>query len=292
MRFQFIADNQTSYPIILLCKIMRVSRSGYYDFLKRKQQEMTKRQLETTELIAAIKLIFEENKQRYGSPRIHRELKKRGYVCSLARVKKLMRQEGLYALSQKKYKPKQSSITLDSTPNLLVPKPEIVQANQVWYSDITFIKTLEGWLYLVAIMDAYSKRIVGYAMAEHMRTELVIQALRMATKQRCFSKGLIHHSHKGSQYTSYAYQRELRSWGLKPSFTGTKACLDNAYIESFFATLKKELVYQTNFHTRDQARAEIFEFIEIYYNRYRFHSSLNYQTPTEFEEQALIKLAA
>lgn len=265
---------------------------GYYDFLKRKQQKPTKRQLETAELIAAINLIYEENKKRYGSPRIHKEFRRRGFTCSLPRVKKLMRQEGIYALPQKKYKPRQSIITLTHTCNLLLPKPEIIRANQVWYSDITFIKTLEGWLYLAAVMDAYSKRIVGYAMADHMRTDLVIQALRMATKQRRFTKGLIHHSDKGSQYTSYAYQRELKTWGMSPSFTGTGACLDNAYIESFFATLKKELVYQTHFYTRDAARADIFEFIEIYYNRYRLHSSLDYQTPTEFEEQALIKLAA
>ena len=125
-----------------------------------------------------------------------------------------------------------------------------------------------------------------------MRTDLVIQALRMATKQRRFTKGLIHRSVKASQYTNYAYQRELTTWGMNPNFTGTGACLDNAHIESFFATLKKELVYQTNFHTRDQVRAEIFEFIEIYYNPFRLHSNLDYQTPTEFEDQALIKLAA
>lgn len=141
-------------------------------------------------------------------------------------------------------------------------------------------------------MDAYSKRIVGYAMADHMQTNLIIQALRMGTKQRRISEGLIHHSDKGSQYTSYAYGRELEAWGMLPSFTGTGACLDNAYIESFFATLKKELVYQSNFATREEVRLAVFEFIEGYYNRWRLHSSLDYRSPSEFETQALERLAA
>ena len=173
-----------------------------------------------------------------------------------------------------------------------MPKPDIFKANQVWYSDITFIKTAEGWLYLAAVMDAYSKRIVGYAMNNNMRTDLVIQALRMATKQRHYSEGLIHHSDKGSQYTSYRYQRELSNWGMRPSFTGTGACLDNAYIESFFATLKKELIYQTNFQTRDEARSSIVDFISMYYNSWRLHSGLGYQTPNEFEAGDLERLAA
>ena len=160
---------------------------------------------------------------------------------------------------------------------------EITTINQVWYVDITYIHTLEGWLFLAGVIDGFSKRVVGYAMADHMKTDLVIQALRMAVKHRRPEAGLIHHSDKGTQYTSHAYQSELSTWGMKPSFTGTGACLDNAYIESFGATLKKELVYQTTFSTRQEARAAIFEFIEVFYNRYRLHSSLNYTSPATFE---------
>ncbi len=203
-----------------------------------------------------------------------------------------MRQAGLYAVPERKYKRRKTPEVLLETANLLIPKLNIVEANQVWYSDITFVKTSEGWLYLAAVMDAYSKRIVGYAMSDNMKTALVIQALRMATKQRCTPRGLICHSDKGSQYTSYAYQRELAAWGMRPSFTGTGACLDNAHIESFFATLKKELVYQRTFATREEARLAVFEYIEGFYNRQRLHSSLGYRSPTEFENQGLARLAA
>ena len=203
-----------------------------------------------------------------------------------------MRQAGIYAVPKRKFKRRKTAAALLKTTNLLLPKPDLVTANQVWYSDITFVKTGEGWLYLAAVMDAYSKRIVGYAMAEHMKTDLVIQALRMATKQRHAPRGLIHHSDKGSQYTSCAYGRELAAQGMRASFTGTGACLDNAYIESFFATLKKELVYQTEFQSREEARSAISEFINMYYNSWRLHSSLGYRCPNDFETQGLARLAA
>ncbi len=277
---------------MVLCTVMQVSRSGYYDYLARRRQGPSVRERENNHLVTAIQQIYQESKKRYGSPRVYAELRQRQHICSLKRVKRLMRREGIYALPKRKYKRRKSSGGLAETSNLLSPKPAITEANQIWYSDITVFKTGEGWLYLAAIMDAYSKRIVGYAMAEHMRTDLVIQALRMATKQRHAPRRLIHYSDKGSQYTSYAYQRELAAWGMLSSFTGTGACLDNAYIESFFATLKKELVYQSKFATREEARLAIFEFVEVYYNRWRLHSSLGYETPTGFEVQALKKLAA
>lgn len=292
MRFAFIAEHQHRYPVRVLCSVMNVSRSGFYGFLARVGRGPSQREQGNASLLEQIKEIFEESRKRYGSPRIHAELRKRQVACSLQRVKRLMRLAGIYALRGRKYQRRKTLDTPLATANLLVPKLDIAAANQVWYSDITFIKTSEGWLYLAAVMDAYSKRIVGYAMAEHMRTDLVIQSLRMATKQRRMSKGLIHHSDKGSQYTSHAYQRKLTNWGMRPSFTGTGACLGNAYIESFFATLKKELVHQTVFATREKARLAVFEFIEGYYNRWRLHSSLGYQSPAEFEAQGLEILAA
>jgi len=306
VRFAFIAEHQHLYPVRVLCGVMKVSRSGFYDYLTRVGRGPTAREREDGVLTEQIKAIFEENRRRYGSPRIHAELRKRQVVCSLRRVKRLMRQAGLYALPKRTYKRRKTPEVPLETVNLLAPKPTIVTANQIWYSDITFVKTAEGWLYLAAVMDAYSKRIVGYAMNDTMKTDLVIQALRMATRQRHAPTGLIHHSDKGSQYTSYTYQRELAAWGMRSSFTQVKgyarctlraylctgACLDNAHIESFFATLKKELVYQTTFATREEARLAIFEFIEGYYNRCRLHSSLGYQSPTHFEAQGLERLAA
>ncbi len=277
---------------MLLCRVMGVSRSGFYDYLARAGREPARREREDTALLKQITEIFEQSSKRYGSPRIHAELHKRHVVCSSRRVKRLMRQAGIYALPKRKFKRRKTTETLLKTTNLLLPKPDIVTANQVWYSDITFVKTAEGWLYLAAVMDAYSKRIVGYAMDDNMKTDLVIQALKMAVKQRHAPRGLIHHSDKGSQYTSYAYQHQLALLEMRPSFTGTGACLDNAYIESFFATLKKELVYQTSFENREAARSAVSEFILMYYNSWRLHSSLNYRCPNDFETQGLARLAA
>jgi len=292
VKFGFIAEQRLIYPVVLLCRVMGVSRSGFYDYLERKLREPSGREQEEALLQKQISDIFEASAKRYGSPRIHAELQKCGVVCSLKRVKRLMREAGMYALPKRKYWRRKTPETLLATANLLVPKPEITCANQVWYADITFVRTAEGWLYLAAVMDAYSKRIVGYALAEHMKVDLVLQALAMAKTQRQFRRGLIHHSDKGAQYTSYAYARTLAAAGISASFTGTGACLDNAYIESFFATLKKELVYQTTFATREQARAAIRDFILMFYNSWRLHSSLGYLCPNDFESQHLVNLAA
>jgi putative transposase len=194
VRLCFIAKHQHRYPVKLLCGVMNVSRSGFYGQLARVHREPSLRKREDASLLEQSQAIFEESHKRYGSPRIHAELRKRQVVCSLRRVKRLMREAGIYAVPKRKHRHRKTTEVLLETTNLLVPKPDIVAANQVWYSDITFVKTDEGWLYLAAVMDAYSKRIVGYAMAQHMRTDLVVRALRMATKQRRVCKGLIHHS--------------------------------------------------------------------------------------------------
>lgn len=292
MKFGFIAQQRVLYPTVVLCRVMGVSRSGFYDYLARRNKGPGGREQEDALLLAAIRDVFVASGKRYGSPRIHAKLKKRGITCSLRRVKRLMQQAGLYALPKRKYQRRTWHRTPPGTANLLTPKPAITHVNQVWYSDITFVKTHEGWLYLAAVMDAYSKRIIGYALATHMKTELVLQALRMARTARRPPTGLIHHSDKGSQFTSYAYARELASSGIRASFTGTGACLDNAYIESFFATLKKELVYQTTFATRKQAASAIKDFILMYYNSWRLHSSLGYLCPNDFESGTTLDLAA
>lgn len=286
MKFNFIIQHQDEYSIGLMCQLLKVARSSYYAYLRSVHKEPSKREQENASLLEKIKVIFERSKRRYGSPRVHAELKRQGESCSLGRVKRLMRQAGLYAISHKKYKPKQEKAEagVTETNNLLLEganKPTAI--NQVWQSDITFVPTDEGWLYLAGTMDGFSRRMVGYAMADNMKTDLVIQALRSAVRRRNPDKGLIHHSDKGSQYTSYAFQTELDNQNMRPSFTGTGACLDNASIESFWATLKKELIYQTHFKTRDEARLAIFEYIEVFYNRERLHSSLLYQTPHGFE---------
>lgn len=282
-----------------MCQLFKVARSSYYAYLKR-TDESSKREQANKVLLEKIRGLFEKNQKRYGSPRIHKALLAQGIKCSLGRVKRLMRKAGLYALSARKFKPRQERGRQLETRNLLLERSNRPTAiNQVWHSDITYVPTDEGWLYLAGVMDGFSRRLVGYAMQDNMKTDLVIQALRSAVSRRKPTKGLIHHGDKGSQYTSYQYQRELRNQHMKASFTGTGACLDNAIIESFWATLKKELIYQCYFKTRDEARLAIFEYIEVYYNRERLHSSLLYQTPEGFElaqqnqhDQQLIQRAA
>lgn len=195
-----------------------------------------------------------------------------------------MRQEGLYAVTTPKYHLKRERPDVTESRNLLLEGFELTTINQLWYSDITYVPTDEGLLYLAGVMDAFSRRIVGYAMEEHMKTELVVRALAGAAQRRKPAAGLIHHCDRGSQYTAYAYQQQLAQRGMLASFTGKGACFDNAVIESFRATLKRELLHtKQRFATRAEARAAIFEFIEVYYNRERLHSSLGYETPEAFE---------
>lgn len=275
--------------------MLGVPRSSYYHQQGRRQRLPSERARVNATLLKQIKSVFTKHKGRYGSPRVHAELKKQQVACSLGRVKRLMRREGLYAVSTPKYRPKRERPEVTATRNLLQEGREITGIDQLWHVDITYIPTDEGWLYLAGVIDGFSKRIVGYAMDTHMKTELVMQALRGAVQRRKPAPGLIHQSDRGSQYTSHLYQKELANRAMWASFTGKGACFDNAVIESFWATLKRELVYpRERFATRDEARTAIFEFIEVYYNRERLHSSLNYETPETYErlQQPLEALAA
>jgi transposase InsO family protein len=285
VKHAFIASQGASYPVLLMCKQLGVSRSGYYRHLAPKSEGAVASEEADKTLLEKIAVIFEAKKKRYGSPRIHAELQQQAVVCSRGRVARLMRAEGLCALSGKKYRRRRERQDVTETKNLLLEhniRP--TEVNQVWHTDITMIATDEGWLYLAGVMDGLSKRIVGYAADDHMKTDLVIEALRSAVKRRGRQECLIHHSDRGSQYTSYAYQRELTAQKMLPSFTAKGACLDNACMESFWATLKKELVYsQKRFATRDEARQAVFEYIHVFYNRERLHSSLGYTSPELFE---------
>ena len=284
-----------------MCRMLGVSRSGYYDYLNRSTRKATKHQEANKRLSMKINSIYHEHHGRYGSPRIHATLIAQGESCSLGRVKRLMRKEGLAAKTIPKAKAKKAPQEVTDTHNLLADKGfNLTSINQVWVSDITYINTKEGWLYLAGTMDMLSRRIVGYAMADHMRTELIVDCLTMAITNRQPSKGIIHHSDRGSQYTSYRFQNKLVANGFQASFTGDGACLDNARIESFWATLKKELeCLKTPFESREEARKAITEYINIYYNGKRIHSSIDYRTPLSFEDylatknnQPLDKLAA
>ena len=263
--------------------MFRVSRSGYYQWLRRGQSIRQKRDQILKE---QIQKIYHEGRGYYGSPRIHRQLLKKGYCCGKKRVERLMKETGIRAKQKRKYK-----ATTDSNHSFPVAKNHLQRnftaygPNQYWVTDITYIYTQEGWLYLAAIMDLYSRRIVGWAMEKRLTQDLVIKALQMAVQRRRPRRGLLLHSDRGSQYASYQYQRLLWYHGITCSMSRKGNCWDNAVMESFFHTLKVELVYQCVFQTRAQARRTIFEYIEVFYNRIRIHSAIGYNSPEEYEKQ-------
>lgn len=267
-----------------MCKVLKVSRSGYYDWLKR---EPSQRAQEDAVLQDKIKAIWQANHRTYGVPRIHAELQAQGITISRKRVSRLMKLAGLKVRKPKPFKP---TTTLgDDThpvmPNVLDRQFKQVKApNKVWVVDITYVATQEGWLYVAAVMDLYSRTIVGLAMDDHMRSELVERALTMAKQNRRPGSDLLHHSDRGSQYTARAYQKQLRAMKVQVSMSRKGNCWDNAPIESFWATLKRECVTYC-FANRAEARAVIFDYVMSFYNRRRRHSSLGYLSPLQFEEQ-------
>ncbi len=261
--------------------MFRVSRSGYYRFVTGKPSI---REVENKRLLEEIKEIHRANRQVYGSPRIHAELNFNGESCSRKRVAKLMRKEGIFAKMKKRFKvTTQVDLLAQKAPNLLQQNFASDKPNERWVADITYVSTAEGWLYVAAVLDLFSRRIVGLAMSERMTSELVKSALEQAILHRQPDEGLIHHSDKGCQYTSHAFQKALARNNITSSMSGTGNCYDNAAMESFFHTLKTEHIYFESYKTRDQAKRSIFEYVEVYYNRKRSHSTLGCLSPMIFE---------
>lgn len=266
-----------------MCQVFDVSRSGYYQWLHRGPSARHKRDQVLKEKILEV---YHEGRGYYGSPRIHRQLVKKGYRCGRKRVERLMKEMGIRARQKKKYK-----ATTDSNHSFPVAENHLKRnftafgPNQHWVSDITYIYTKEGWLYLATIMDLYSRKIVGWGMEERLTQDLVVKALKMAVDRRRPGRGLLLHSDRGSQYASRYYQRLLWRYGMICSMSRKGDCWDNAVMESFFHTLKVELVYHCSFETRSQARRSIFEYIEVFYNRIRIHSAIGYNSPEEYENQ-------
>jgi putative transposase len=281
--FRFIDAHKGRWPVRVLCSALEVSPSGYYAWLRRPPSS---RQQRHEALAGQIKEIHAEAKGRYGSPRVHAALKGRGRQCSVNTVARIMREEGIRACSARRFRCKttDSGHALPVAENVLDRQFDPAGPNQAWVADITYIPTGEGWLYLAVVEDLFSRMIVGWSMAEHMESRLVVDALDMAVKRRLPAEGLLAHSDRGSQYASGHYQRLLSRHGIRCSMSEVAQCWDNAPAESFFATLKKELVHQERYATRDQARASIFEYVEVFYNSKRLHSSLGYVTPAEYEQ--------
>jgi putative transposase len=264
-----------------MCRVLGVSPGGYYDWRGRPQSERTRRR---EALAVAIKAVHAEVEARYGGPRVHAELVARGEPCCVNTVARLMREHGIAAKTRRK-----SRCTTDSNhdrpvaENIVDRRFEPAAADAVWAADITYIPTREGWLYLAAVEDLHSRRIVGRSMSERIDSRLVVDALEMAVARGLPGAGLVAHSDRGSRYASEHYQRLLTGRGIVCSMSRRGNCWDNAPMESFFASLKKELVHDADCATRAEARASIFEFIEVFYNRTRRHSSLGYRSPVEYE---------
>jgi len=272
------------FPVAEVCRVFGLSRSGYYAWLRRKP---TQRQLADQRLIPLIIQAHEQGRRTYGSPRVTRALKKHNHPCGRHRVARLMRQHGLRGLQRRAFRPRttDSNHPLPIAPNRLKACAVPWRPDQVWAGDITYIATAQGWLYLAAVMDLCSRKIVGWATADHLKTSLIQQALSRALSQRRPPAGLLHHSDRGSQYASADYQRLLSAHRIVPSMSAAGHCYDNASMESFFSTLKTELLHRQNWQNHEQVDLALFDYIESFYNRQRLHSALNYQTPAEFEAQ-------
>jgi putative transposase len=283
VKFRFIEEHLSeSYPLEVACEVLEVSRSGYYAWRSR---PVGARELRREELAAKIGAVHVQNRCVYGSPRVHRALVAAGEKVSENTVAKVMKQQRIRAKSKKKFVPRTTDSTHDRpvARNVLDRRFEAQMPDQKWAADITYVPTAEGWLYLAGVIDLCSRRIVGWSMADHLRTDLVADALRMALARRSPGAGLLHHSDRGVQYASDDYRHLLQSHGIECSMSGRGDCYDNAVMESFWGTLKTELVNHERYQTREQARASIFEYVEVFYNRHRLHSSLGYQSPEQFE---------
>ena len=283
MTFAFIRDHRQTWPVLVLCDTLEVSPAGYYAWLVRPPSFQEQRR---EALLVLIGGIHAQAKQRYGSPRVHAALAGRDGARSVNTVAKIMRDNDIRAKSSRKLRcsTTDSNHRLPVAGNVLDREFDPEGPNEAWVADITYIPTREGWLYLAVVEDLYSRRVVGWSMAATMESRLVVDALQMAVARRLPGEGLLAHSDRGSQYASDHYQQLLGKHGIECSMSGVGQCWDNAPAESFFASLKKELTHHEDYQTREQARASIFEYIEVFYNNQRLHSSLGYVTPAKYEQ--------
>lgn len=288
MKYAFIAKHRPVWPTRAMCRVLEVSPSGFYDWFSRKP---SLRQVENTRLTGRIREYFVASDRTYGSPRIWRDLDAAGERCSENRVARLMRMAGIKARHKRRRTPTDQGTRPEChiAPNLLERQFEAEAPNQKWVADFTYLWAGEGWLFVAVVLDLYSRRVVGWSMSATMTAQLVIDALLMALWRRGKPRELLHHSDQGSQYTSEDFQRLLTESGIVCSMSRRGDCWDNAAMESFFSTMKIERTNRTPYRTRDQARADVFDYIERFYNPRRRHSSLGYLSPITFEERLSAK---
>lgn len=284
MRYAFIRDHREAFPAGLMCRVLEVCKSGFYAWLKRLESPRSR---ENRRLVVEIKAFHQRSRQTYGSPRIHADLKATGHTCGKHRVARLMREHGIVSRHKRKFRATTDSRhTHPLAENKLQRRFEVSKPHRYWVSDITYIPTREGWLYLAVTLDLFHRKVVGWAMDRFINQQLVIDALNMAIKNSNPGSGLVHHSDRGVQYACKAFQALLKAYGIQCSMSRKGDCWDNAVAESFFHTLKVELIHDRKYNTRQEALADIFEYIEVFYNRQRRHSYLGYLTPAEFEKRA------
>jgi putative transposase len=285
MKFRLIEDQHKTFPVRVLCDVMGVSSAGYYAWRGRPESP---RKTANRALLTEIWRLHLAHRGRYGAPRICAALRTEGHMASRGRVERLMRHHGIRAMKARRFRvcTTDSRHDLPIAPNRLDQKFTAERANQVWLADITYVPTGEGWLYLAVVLDLFTRKIVGWAMRDHMRAELTIAALTMAIQRQKPPPGLIHHSDRGSQYASVEYRKVLSATRMIQSMSRKGNCWDNAPMESCFGTIKTELVHQARYPSRAAARQDLFAYIEGYYNRQRLHSALGYITPEQAERQA------
>ena len=287
MKFRAIAEHVRRFPVRLMCRMLQVSAAGYYAWARRPQSTRSQRNRDLTE---QIRTLHARSRHTYGSPRLTRDLREAGHPVSENRVARLMREHSIRAKTVKKWKATtDSSHRLPVAANTLDRQFAVTAANRVWAGDITYCWTEEGWLYLAVVLDLYSRAAIGWAMGNRLTADLATDALTMALWRRKPDKELLCHSDRGVQYASHDYQDLLTEHAITCSMSRKGSCWDNACLESFFGTLKKELVHHRQYRTREEAKQDIFEWIEVFYNRQRRHSTLGYRSPAEFE--AIMKVA-
>ena len=283
-RYAQIQQLAAEHPLSLLCNLLGVSRSGYYEWRDRGPG---RRQQEDARLAPQIEALFKEKRRTYGRVRLTHELRARGQSCGQRRVRRLMRAQGLSARPRRRYRPQTTNSRHNHpiAPNLLAQRPAPSRPDTVWVTDLTYLPTTTGWLFLAVVLDLYSRRVVGWAFSHQLNTPLALAALRMALVQRRPAAGLLHHSDRGCQYASEAYRAELKAQGLVASMSRTGNPYDNAAMESFYATLKTECLHPLSLASPADTQAYVFDYLVAFYNRERLHSALGYKSPVDFEQQ-------
>ena len=287
MRFAFIDRHRAEWPVHVMCGVLRVSRSGYHAWRRRAGRPEGPRRSRRRQLLAHVRAAHEQSRGIYGSPRVHRQLRRAGVPCCENTVARVMRAAGIRSKTRRRFRPPRTTDSRHPLPvhrNLLARRFRQDRPDQAWCADFTAVPTGEGWLYLAVVLDLCSRKIVGWSMADNMEGSLTLAALRMALERRCPRPGtLLHHSDRGVQYAAEEYEALLAAHGVTSSMSRVGDCYDNACVESFFSSLKREWTHPLRYATRGEARGSLFEYVEVFYNRQRLHSTLDYVSPAEYE---------